>query len=146
MARSLPESVDIYYGGASEEQLGPVNFDAFERLVADGSITNSTLVWWDGAGGWTPLRETHLTCANRPPTLAACACRLSCVPLFTLGSRMATCVGSTGWISARRLSAPGVSGASATQHSLTSFNGKTILHAKIKTEFSSFFVLARLLG
>lgn len=56
--------MDWYYADGGR-QVGPLGEDDFRRLVDEGRVRSSTLVWHEGMAGWQPLGEvaSQLTAA-----------------------------------------------------------------------------------
>ena len=50
----------MWYYAINNQQLGPVDEARMKELLADGTITSSTLVWSSGMGTWQPLSQTPL--------------------------------------------------------------------------------------
>ncbi len=61
--------MDWYYA-VDDQQQGPVSQEEFDSLVADGTISLSTLVWRQGMPDWQPFSEVG---AARPATATAVA-------------------------------------------------------------------------
>jgi uncharacterized RDD family membrane protein YckC len=59
-----------FYANAGK-QLGPIDDAEFERLVREGVIQSTTLVWREGMQQWQPF--TNVTAARTPPDLTAVA-------------------------------------------------------------------------
>lgn len=55
-----------YYESAGQQQ-GPVADSELDRLLAEGKITQDTLIWREGMPGWTPLRTAR---PSAPPPVA----------------------------------------------------------------------------
>ena len=54
----MSEETDWYYSNEGE-QVGPVNTEALQQLVADGVINEATSVWADGLEDWIPAGEVE---------------------------------------------------------------------------------------
>lgn len=50
----------MWYYAINNQQLGPVDEARMKELLADGTITSSTLVWSSGMSTWQPLSQTPL--------------------------------------------------------------------------------------
>jgi len=61
-----------WYYASGGKQEGPVTDDAFDALVANGTITPLTLVWRQGMAEWKPYREVR-PAAPPPPTMPGSA-------------------------------------------------------------------------
>lgn len=56
-----------YYVGANRSPVGPHSREALEALRANGRLAGDTLVWKEGANGWTPYSESGLKAPSPPP-------------------------------------------------------------------------------
>lgn len=60
-----------WYYANSGRQTGPVAEDAFEQLVAQGTVRGDTLVWHEGMPQWTPYSSLNnpMAAAPQPPAM-----------------------------------------------------------------------------
>ena len=74
-----------WYYAENNERRGPIEDDAFQALVAAGTIQPDTLVWREGLASWVPYREAASGAAGpsepRPAVAGARACS-HCGKLF----------------------------------------------------------------
>lgn len=63
-----------WYYAQGGNQLGPVTQEEFDRLVAAGTITGTTLVWHDGLNNWQPWETLQ------PPVASASAAEVLPAP------------------------------------------------------------------
>jgi hypothetical protein len=65
-------------------QHGPVDGAAFDQLVSEGRVIDSTLVWHEGLAGWQPLAEARrsmlpmIAMPATPPTSGLAIASLVC--------------------------------------------------------------------
>lgn len=65
----------MWYYASNEQQHGPVDEGALDKLVADGVVTADTLVWKDGLTDWMPLGQLRtFKKADLPAPDAASTC------------------------------------------------------------------------
>jgi hypothetical protein len=62
-----------WYYASGGERVGPMDEAAFERLIADGTITPDTLVWHAEMSGWQALREVRPAAAAPAQAMAPSA-------------------------------------------------------------------------
>ena len=58
-----------WYYLSGTEQKGPVDQDEFERLIRQGDITETTVVWREGMANWQPYSEVAAP-SEAPPALS----------------------------------------------------------------------------
>jgi uncharacterized RDD family membrane protein YckC/DNA-directed RNA polymerase subunit RPC12/RpoP len=68
LAGAQPERAKKWYYADGDRKIGPISQEEFDRLIADGVIAPSSLVWSSGADGWQPLSTVR-----HGPVPAACA-------------------------------------------------------------------------
>ena len=61
----------VWYYLAGSERTGPVDDAELESLIADGSITDDTLVWNESMPDWGPLSSARAAAAETPEPVAA---------------------------------------------------------------------------
>ena len=66
----------MWYYVSNGQQQGPFDDGALDRLVANGTLTNETLVWKEGMVDWSPLRQVR---ATTPPIAVADAKSSTCM-------------------------------------------------------------------
>lgn len=58
MFRSIPMQ---WYYGENGQQLGPVDENQFQALIASGRIGAATMVWKEGMSNWMPLSQVQVS-------------------------------------------------------------------------------------
>ncbi len=56
-----------WYYAEGNQQRGPVTSAEFQQLVADGKITDATLVWREGMAAWQPYGQIRAAVPATPP-------------------------------------------------------------------------------
>ena len=81
------EDVIMWYYAQGENRLGPLDQGAFDRAVAGGLVTDSTLVWRDGMSDWQPWHVVRSTAG--PASAGGNAACASCGQEFPVSEMVA---------------------------------------------------------
>lgn len=78
-----------YYANGTDRK-GPVDENAFEALVANGLITDSTLVWHEGLAEWQPYSAVKAGGSPAAPAVAAATAASGTGQSISLGGQTVT--------------------------------------------------------